>query len=178
METVAGDALVGSAANLAVTTTVGGLGTVAGAVYFPVASIAPQLAPVQPVPETVQVTAWLAPLGVTVEVNCCTRPTGTVALEGVTMTSAEGGSWLLTVEAGLPPHPTRNSIIPAPTRRLAVNPPAEIEARRRFIGSSFFHTDNLVMPTLLGEDGANQCLAAGFWLVSFWSGRWLEKIGL
>src|SRR6266566_3911287 len=138
METVAGDALVGSAANLAVTTTVGGLGTVAGAVYFPVASIAPQLAPVQPVPETVQVTAWLAPLGVTVEVNCCTRP----------------------------------------TRRLAVNPPAEIEARRRFIGSSFFHTDNLVMPTLLGEDGANQCLAAGFWLVSFWSGRWLEKIGL
>src|SRR5207244_11580475 len=121
METVAGDALVGSAANLAVTTTVGGLGTVAGAVYFPVASIAPQLAPVQPVPETVQVTAWLAPLGVTVEVNCCTRPTGTVALEGVTMTSAEGGRWLLTVNDGRLQHTHRISIIHDAYRVRAVN---------------------------------------------------------
>jgi hypothetical protein len=71
------------------------------------------------------------------------------------------------VEAVPPPHPASNSSIPAPSSRLAMKPPAEIEARRRFIVSSFFRTDNLVMPTLLGEDGANQCLAAGFWLVSF-----------
>jgi hypothetical protein len=49
--------LVESLADLAVTTTVGGLGTVAGAVYFPAASTIPQLAPVQPVPEILQATA-------------------------------------------------------------------------------------------------------------------------
>ena len=66
--------LVESAADLAATTTVGGLGTVAGAVYFPVGSIVPQLAPEQPDPEILQVTAWLAPLGLTVVMNCCTLP--------------------------------------------------------------------------------------------------------
>jgi hypothetical protein len=49
--------LVESSADLAVTTTVGGLGTVAGAVYFPFESIIPQLAAMQPVPETLQATA-------------------------------------------------------------------------------------------------------------------------
>jgi len=49
--------LVASATDLAVTVTVGGLGTVAGAVYFPVASIVPQPAPVHPIPERLQVTA-------------------------------------------------------------------------------------------------------------------------
>jgi hypothetical protein len=52
-------AYVGSATNLAVTVTVSGLGTVAGAEYFPVASMVPQLAPEQPVPATLQVTPWL-----------------------------------------------------------------------------------------------------------------------
>jgi len=72
--TAATAALAESATEVALTVTVGGLGAVVGAVYFPVASIVPQLAPVQPVPEKLQVTAWLAPLGLTVAVNCCTPP--------------------------------------------------------------------------------------------------------
>jgi len=74
MVTAAVPALVDSATDLAVTTTVGGLGTVAGAVYFPVASIVPQLVPVQLDPETLQVTDWSAPMGLTVAVNCCSPP--------------------------------------------------------------------------------------------------------
>jgi len=65
---------VASVTEVAVRVTVAGVGAVAGAVYFPVASIVPQLAPVQPVPERLQVTAWLAPLGLTVAMNCCTPP--------------------------------------------------------------------------------------------------------
>lgn len=65
---------VASVTEVAARITDAGVGAVAGAVYFPVASIVPQLAPVQPVPERLQVTAWLAPLGLTVAVNCCTPP--------------------------------------------------------------------------------------------------------
>jgi hypothetical protein len=63
------------ATNVAVTVTVGGLGALAGAVYFPVASIVPQLGPAQPVPDTPQLTAGIAPHGLPVSVNavnCCT----------------------------------------------------------------------------------------------------------
>src|SRR5216684_4482281 len=74
MLTVANAAAAAFTTEVALTVTVGGLGTLAGAVYFPVASIVPQLAPVQPVPDRLQVTAWLAPLGLTVAVNCCTPP--------------------------------------------------------------------------------------------------------
>ena len=74
MVRVAVAALLVSTTDLAVTVTVAGLDTVAGAVYFPVASIVPQVAPVQPAPERLQLTAWLAPLGLTVAVNCCTPP--------------------------------------------------------------------------------------------------------
>jgi hypothetical protein len=49
--------LVESATEVAVTITVAGLGKAAGAVYFPIASIVPQLAPEQPAPERLQVTA-------------------------------------------------------------------------------------------------------------------------
>ena len=95
MFTAAIAALAESATEVALTVTVGGLGTLAGAVYFPVASIVPQLAPVQPVPERLQVTAWLAPLGLTVAVNCCTPPAVTVTLEGETLTPVGGGGGLL-----------------------------------------------------------------------------------
>ena len=86
---------VASVTEVAVRVTVAGVGAVAGAVYFPVASIVPQLAPVQPVPERLQVTAWLAPLGLTVAVNCCTPPAVTVTLEGETLTPVGGGGGLL-----------------------------------------------------------------------------------
>jgi hypothetical protein len=52
------------------------------------------------------------------------------------------------VFAVLPPHPARDSRIPAPSSRLAVQRPTEIEARGRFIASSFFRTDHLVSLTL------------------------------
>jgi hypothetical protein len=75
MITVAVSVLVESATDVAVTTTAEGLGTIAGAAYFPLASIIPQLVAVQLDPETLQVTAWLAPMGLTVAVNCCSPPT-------------------------------------------------------------------------------------------------------
>jgi hypothetical protein len=74
MLTAAIAALAESATEVAITVTVAGLGAVAGAAYTPTELMVPQLAPVQPAPETLQVTAWLAPLGLTVAVNCCTPP--------------------------------------------------------------------------------------------------------
>ena len=65
--TAAIPALAKSATDVALTVTVGGLGTLAGAVYLPDASIVPQTAPVQPVPKRLQVTAGLTPLGLTVQ---------------------------------------------------------------------------------------------------------------
>ena len=56
--TVASSDFVESTSELAVTVTVAGLGAVAGAVYFPAASIVPQLAPEQPVPVTLQAKSW------------------------------------------------------------------------------------------------------------------------
>lgn len=70
MVTVAVAVLVGSATEVAVTVTIGELGMLAGAMYSPVPSIIPQLAPMQPVPERLQAMAWLAPAGLTVAVNC------------------------------------------------------------------------------------------------------------
>ena len=55
--TVADADLVESATEVAVTVTMAGLGTLAGAVYTPLELTVPQFAPVQPVPETLQVTA-------------------------------------------------------------------------------------------------------------------------
>ena len=87
--TVAAPAFVASTSDLAVTVTGVGLGTVAGAVYFPLASMVPQLVPMQPTPDTLQVTAGLAPLGVTVDANCWVPLGGTVALEGTMVTPGE-----------------------------------------------------------------------------------------
>jgi hypothetical protein len=67
--TVAEMDLVESATLVAVTVTMGGTGTVAGAVYSPLAEIVPALA----LGSTLQVTAVLA-LPVTVAVNCCLPP--------------------------------------------------------------------------------------------------------
>ena len=117
--TVAVAALVGSAIDVTVTVTVGGTGTVAGTVYFPVASIVPQLAPVQPVPETLQVTAWLAVVGLTLAVNCCAPLGWTVTLDGVTVTvatAAVGGGFEVAFEVVPPPHPA----VPDVTRATIV----------------------------------------------------------
>ena len=61
--------LVGSATEVAVTDTCGGLGTADGAVYSPLAEIVPQAVPVQPLPARLQDTAVFVVL-MTVAVNC------------------------------------------------------------------------------------------------------------
>jgi len=77
--TVAGDDFVESACEVAVTVTCAGFGTVAGAVYSPALEIVPLAAP----PATLQVTA-VFDVPVTVALNCCVLPTGTLAAVGAT----------------------------------------------------------------------------------------------
>ena len=55
--TVAEPNFVESVTEVAVTVTVAGLGTLVGAVYVPTELIVPQFAPLQPVPDTLQMTA-------------------------------------------------------------------------------------------------------------------------
>src|SRR5271166_939666 len=71
--TVALPDLEESACETAVTVIVGGLGSLLGAVYSPPLVMVPQADPVQPAPETLQVTAVLM-IPVTVAVNCCCAP--------------------------------------------------------------------------------------------------------
>ena len=56
MVTVADADLLGSDTLVALMVTVAGDGAVAGAVYSPLVEIVPQEAPLQPVPDTVQIT--------------------------------------------------------------------------------------------------------------------------
>jgi hypothetical protein len=76
--------LVGSATEVARTTTNAGLGTAAGALYKPLLVIVPQAAPLQ-LPLKLQVTAVLL-VFFTVAVNCWWAPVTTCALTGETDT--------------------------------------------------------------------------------------------
>jgi hypothetical protein len=90
--TVAEPDLVESACEVAVTVTFAGVGTVAGAVYTPVAEIVPLLGP----PLTLQVTAvFIVP--VTVAVKVTVWPIITVLFDAVTFTEMrpDGGAVLL-----------------------------------------------------------------------------------
>jgi hypothetical protein len=81
--------LVGSAALVAVTVTLGGDGTTAGAVYIPLPLIVPQAAPLHPDPATRHATDMFgAP--VTDASNCCAIPVGTEAPVGLTATKTSG----------------------------------------------------------------------------------------
>lgn len=73
MVTAAEAVFVESASDFAVTVTSAGLGSVPGAVYRPLVETVPQVAPVQPLPLTLQVTPVFEVL-VTVAVNCCVLP--------------------------------------------------------------------------------------------------------
>lgn len=77
--------LVGSATDVAVTVTNGGLGAAEGAVYSPLVEMVPQSVEVQPVPLKLHVTAMLVD-PVTLAVNCCLAPTPTEAVDGETPT--------------------------------------------------------------------------------------------
>lgn len=84
--TVAVADFVGSATEVAVTVTCGGLGTAVGAVYKPLDEIVPQALPEQPLPLRVQVTLMLE-VPLTVAVNCCVIPVTTCAVPGETLTT-------------------------------------------------------------------------------------------
>src|SRR5437763_7561352 len=92
MVTCAEADFVGSACDTAVTATVAGFGTTAGAVYRPELDIIPTVALPPLTPLTCQVTAVLL-VFCTVAVNCCVPPAPTVADTGeiVTRTTAVGG---------------------------------------------------------------------------------------
>lgn len=81
--------LLGSATDVAVTLTWAGLGTVVGAVYKPLELIVPQAFPVQPAPDTSQVTL-VSVEPVTVAVNCCCLPATTCVEAGETFTTTGG----------------------------------------------------------------------------------------
>ena len=76
MVTVAEPDLVESATEVALTVTAAGEGAEAGAVYSPAPDMVPQRAPLQPGPETLQVTAvFVVPL--TLAENRCCAPVAT-----------------------------------------------------------------------------------------------------
>lgn len=88
--TLADPNFVESACETAVTLTVAGFGTAAGAVYIPPLEMVPLEAP----PLTLQVTA-VFDVPVTVAVNCCALPVATVAVAGTTETAIVVlGVWL------------------------------------------------------------------------------------
>src|SRR5256885_3430194 len=85
MVTCAEADFVGSACDTAVTATVAGFGTTAGAVYRPKLDIVPTVALPPVTPLTCQVTAVLL-VFCTVAVNCCVPPAPTVADAGEIVT--------------------------------------------------------------------------------------------
>jgi hypothetical protein len=89
------------ATEVAVTVTLGGFGVTAGALYFPVESMVPQLAPLQPVPETLQETTGIVPKGSPVAMNCCIPLSGTVVVLGETPMPLEAGVTKTTAVADL-----------------------------------------------------------------------------
>jgi hypothetical protein len=71
MVTVADPDLVGSDNKVAVTATIAGLGTLLGAVYRPLALMAPQEDPLHPLPDTLQIsTGAQSPFTVALNCNC------------------------------------------------------------------------------------------------------------
>ena len=96
--TVALSNFVLSAAEIAITVTALD-GTLAGAVYSPVALIVPVVAFPPVTLFTCHVTAVFA-VPETVAVNCCVRPVVTVAVLGLTVTTTAGGA--VTVTTAVP----------------------------------------------------------------------------
>ena len=90
METVAEAVELGLATLAARTTTLGGFGMTAGAVYKPVAEIVPTAALPPATPLTFQVTDVFA-LPLTVEVNCCVAAGASVTVVGAMPICTGGG---------------------------------------------------------------------------------------
>src|SRR5271169_786278 len=84
--TVAEPDMLGYATNVAVTATVGELGTLAGAVYRPLLVTIPHERPTHPLPDKLQITTVLV-VPVTVAVNCICLPVCTGPLAGETVTA-------------------------------------------------------------------------------------------
>lgn len=93
MVTVAVSDFALSACEIAFTVTLPPVGTVAGAVYKPVALIVPKLAALAELLDKLQVTAVFV-VPVTVAVNCCVWPVCTETVFGVTATITGGGGFV------------------------------------------------------------------------------------
>ncbi len=97
--------LVPSAIDVAVSVTVAGLGTFAGAVYvtdFVVAFVSvPQAAPLHPVPLTLHVTPLFCVSFISVALNPCANPVGTDAVGGATATEITAAA-AVTVTVAVP----------------------------------------------------------------------------
>lgn len=85
-----------SADEVAVTVTVAGVGTFVGAAYSPEAESAPQVAPLHPLPDNLQVTVVFV-VPVTTAENCCCAPVATCADAGFTNTDTAAAAWIRTV---------------------------------------------------------------------------------
>lgn len=96
MVTVAFADWLGAATDVAVMVTVGGAGTLAGAVYKPEAEMDPHAEPEQPVPATVQFTDVFV-LPVTVAENCFCPPALTWTVDGDTDTDTDAAASISTV---------------------------------------------------------------------------------
>ena len=90
---------VPSVTEVAVNVTLAGTGTLLGAVYviaapeaLEVADKVPHVAPLQPVPESVQVTPLFCESFVTVAVKFCVSPVCTLGLVGATLTEITGAA--------------------------------------------------------------------------------------
>lgn len=88
-----------SATEVAVTEILAGFGTAEGAVYSPPVLMVPHADPLQPEPETVQVTAVFVVFA-TVAVNCWWAPVTTSTIAG-TMVTATGGRTVTVAVADL-----------------------------------------------------------------------------
>jgi hypothetical protein len=96
---------VASATDVAVSMTVPGLGIVAGAVYvtgvpeaLDAGATVPHVAPLQPMPESAQVTPLLAESFATVAISACVAPTGTLTVGRDIVT-------VIALGVGVPPPP-------------------------------------------------------------------------
>lgn len=92
----------GNAADVAVTVTVAGLGTWAGAVYAPPLSIDPHANPEHPWPEIDQVTLWTDDAGCTEAESWRVSPTPICSIAGDTVSETGAGVIVADAETPLP----------------------------------------------------------------------------
>jgi hypothetical protein len=156
-----------SEAEVAVTVTVAGFGTALGAVYITetpeallVADSVPHVAPVHPIPETVQFTPAFFESFATVAVSDICKPVCTDMLAGVTVTCIAGG--------GVFPPPVFGTVAQPATSRLTPHTPASPNFSK-ILRKMFFEFANVVSP---GSNTPNTFIAVWFQVDADGTFRW------